>query len=93
MERLGLGPGKLVAMPSTGLQDVDLLIVTAIHQGLVFPDDVTHWQLLAWAAEALEMRRQQPEAWARDGLEIVTNRHFPQLVRPGRSGALRPPGQ
>ena len=63
--------------PTVGITAVDQLIQTALHRGLYFPPAVKRWQLLAWAAEALEARRINPAAWDRDGLREITTRHFP----------------
>ncbi len=66
-----------MALPNVGLTEVDRLIMKASELGLKFPDGVKRWQLLAWAAEALEMQRTDPAGFARDGLREVTKRHFP----------------
>lgn len=67
-----------MAIPTVGLTEVDRLIMTAIERGLRFPEGVKRWQLLAWAAEQLEVRRTDPARWERDGMREVHLRHFPQ---------------
>lgn len=66
-----------MALPTVGLTEVDTLITRAGELQLSFPPNVTRWQLLAWAAEALELKRQNPTAFERDGFRQVTRRHFP----------------
>jgi len=66
-----------MALPSAGLTEVDLLILRASEQGLVFPPDVKRWALLAWAAEALDLKRTDPRTFERDGFRDVTRKHFP----------------
>lgn len=66
-----------MSTPTVGLTEVDRLITRAIEQGIAFPPDVKRWALLAWAAEALELQRQNPTAFARDGLREISRRHFP----------------
>ena len=63
--------------PTVGLTEVDRLIMQAIDLGLKFPADVKRWALLAWAAEALELKRQNPTAFERGGLREITKRVFP----------------
>lgn len=66
-----------MALPSSGLTEVDRLILTATHRGLAFPADVKRYSLLAWAAEALELQRRDPADFDRDGLRRITRAHFP----------------
>lgn len=68
-----------VALPTVGLTEVDTLITRAGELGLSFPADVKRWALLAWAAEALDLKRTDPARFARDGLREVTRRHFPTV--------------
>ena len=68
-----------MALPTVGLTEVDTLITRAGELGLAFPPDVKRWALLAWAAEALELRRQNPTAFDRGGLQEVHKRHFPTV--------------
>ena len=68
-------------MPSTGLTEVDKLIMRAQELGLAFPADVKRWQLLNWAAEALELQRRDPTAFTRDGFRSITKEHFPTVNR------------
>lgn len=65
--------------PTVGLTEVDRLVTTAIEQNLKFPPGVTRWQILAWAAEALELKRTDPTKFQRDGLREVTRRNFPTV--------------
>jgi hypothetical protein len=65
--------------PTVGLTEVDTLITRAIELGLKFPPDVKRWALLAWAAEALELKRQNPASFERDGLRAITKRVFPTV--------------
>lgn len=65
------------ALPGTGLTEIDRLILRAAELGLRFPPLVTRWQLIAWAAEALQAQRQDPQAFARGGLREITKRAFP----------------
>lgn len=67
----------MTTTPSAGLREVDALIMRAIELGLAFPADVKRWQLLNWASEALALQRQDPTAFARDGLRAITKEHFP----------------
>lgn len=64
-------------LPSVGLTEVDTLITRAAEIKLAFPPDVKRWALLAWAAEALELKRSNPTAFERGGLREITRRHFP----------------
>jgi hypothetical protein len=66
-----------MALPSVGLTEVDLLIMRASEQGLAFPADVKRWALLAWAAEALQLKRDDLRSFERDGFRELTRRHFP----------------
>jgi hypothetical protein len=66
-----------MALPAVGLIEVDKLILRAVELGLKFPPDVKRWQLLNWAASALELQRQDPTAFARDGLRKLTREMFP----------------
>lgn len=59
-----------------GISEVDKLILLAIEQGLSFPVATPRWKILAWAAEALELRRTDPARFARDGLRQVHSDHF-----------------
>lgn len=65
--------------PSAGLREVDALILRTIELGLTFPAGVKRWQLLNWASEALALQRQDPAAFARDGLRAITREHFPTV--------------
>lgn len=62
--------------PPIGIAEVDKLILAAIEQGLTFPAGGARWKVLAWAAEALELRRTDPARFARDGLRQVHEAHF-----------------
>lgn len=67
-----------IAPPArVGIAEVDKLILAAIEQGLTFPVATPRWKILAWAAEALELRRTDPARFARDGLRAVHAAHFP----------------
>lgn len=66
-----------MALPSTGLNEVDRLITRAQELHLAFPADVKRWQLLNWASEALELQRRDSTAFARDGFRRITKEHFP----------------
>lgn len=66
-------------LPSSGLTEVDRLIMKTAERGLVFPPDVKRYQLLAWAAEALELQRRDPADFERDGLSRITRQHFPTV--------------
>ncbi len=67
-----------MALPTVGLTEVDRLITQAGELSLTFPPGVTRWQLLAWAAEALDLQRRDPTDFQRGGLRRITERHFPQ---------------
>ena len=62
--------------PRTGLSEVDKLILRAQELGLKFPAEVKRWELLNWAASALELQRRDPTAFARDGFRKITKEHF-----------------
>lgn len=64
-------------LPTVGLTEVDTLITRAGELQLAFPPDVKRWTLLAWAAEALELKRQNPTAFERGGFRDITRRWFP----------------
>ena len=66
-----------MALPHAGLTEVDRLILKAAELGLKFPADVKRWQLLNWAAEALELQRRDATRFERDGLRELTKQHFP----------------
>ena len=66
-----------MALPSVGLTEVDTLIMRANELGLKFPPDVKRWALLAWAAEALELKRSNPAEFDRGGFAAITKRVFP----------------
>lgn len=66
-----------MALPSSGLNEVDKLIMRAAELGMGFPADVRRWQLLNWASEALELQRRDSTAFARDGFRKITKEHFP----------------
>lgn len=68
-----------MALPSSGLNEVDKLILRASELGLAFPADVKRWQLLNWASEALELQRRDATAFARDGFRAITKEHFPTV--------------
>ena len=68
-----------MAEQQTGLTEVDSLLLTAKHRGLNFPAAVTRWELLAWAAQALELKRTNPASFERDGLRELTERLFPDV--------------
>lgn len=59
-----------------GIAEVDKLVMLAIEQGLTFPPAGARWKVLAWAAEAMELRRTDPARFARDGLRAVHAAHF-----------------
>lgn len=63
--------------PHVGLQEVDKLIMLAMERGYVFPAGVKRWQLLAWAAEAVDARRTNPASFERGDFAELTERHFP----------------
>lgn len=66
-----------------GIAEVDRLIQLAMERGYVFPADVKRWQLLAWAAEAIDARRSNPATFERADFAEITERHFPgALTRP-----------
>jgi len=62
--------------PRIGISEVDKLLMLAIEQGLAFPPASARWKILAWAAEAMEMRRTDPARFARDGLRQTHEEHF-----------------
>lgn len=66
-----------MAAPTVGLTEVDKLITRAIELGLTFPPGVTRWQLLAWAAESLDLKRSNATEFERGGFTLITRRHFP----------------
>ena len=68
-----------MATPTVGLAEVDKLILRAIELGLKFPADVKRWQLLNWAASALELQRQDSVAFTRDGFRNLTKEMFPTV--------------
>jgi hypothetical protein len=68
-------------LPSTGLTQVDRLILRAAELGLPFPPDVKRWQLLTWAAEARELERSDPTRFQRGGFAEIHARHFPTAGR------------
>ena len=68
-----------MAVAQTGLTEVDSLIQTATHRGLMFPAGVTRWELIQWAAEALKLKIADPVAFERDGLREITRRLFPDV--------------
>lgn len=61
---------------AVGISEVDKLIMLAIEQGLSFPAGQPRWKILAWAAEAMELRRTDPAKFQRDGLRTVHAAHF-----------------
>lgn len=63
--------------PHVGLHEVDRLIEAAAEQQWVFPTGVKRWALLAWAAEALQAKRDDPTSFARGEFGAITERHFP----------------
>jgi hypothetical protein len=63
--------------PRVGLAEVDKIILLALEKQLTFPVGTSRWRILAWAAEALELRRNDPARFARDGLRDLHAQHFP----------------
>ena len=68
-----------MALPTVGLTEVDTLITHAGELGLGFPPGVKRWALLAWAAESLELKRQNPTEFERGGFAAITKRSFPTV--------------
>lgn len=68
-------------LPSAGIAEVDRIILLAADAGFSFPVGVQRWQLFAWAAESLELQRNDPTAFTRGGFKDVTRRHFPTTNR------------
>jgi len=66
-----------MALPSSGLTEVDTLILRASEQNLSFPPDVKRWQLLSWTSEALDLIPTDPRAFERGGFRAIPRRHFP----------------
>ena len=71
-----------MAIPTVGLTEIDTLILRASEQGLAFPADVKRWALLAWAAEELELQRNQPTDFARGGFRRVWEEWFGPKATP-----------
>lgn len=67
--------------PHVGLAEVDRLIQLAMERGYKFPAGAKRWQLLAWAAEALDAKRTDPQTYERTELERITAHHFPGSTR------------
>lgn len=68
--------------PRVGLAEVDKIILLALEKKLTFPPGTSRWRILAWAAEALEMKRNDPARFARDGLRELHAQHFPSQQPP-----------
>jgi hypothetical protein len=67
--------------PHVGLAEVDRLIQLAMERAYKFPAGVKRWQLLAWAAEALDAKRTDPQTYERTELERITEAHFPRSTK------------
>ena len=63
--------------PHVGLAEVDRLIMLAMERGYRFPAGAKRWAFLAWAAEALDAKRTDAQAYERTELALITERHFP----------------
>jgi len=68
--------------PKAGIEQVDKLILKALDEGLQFPPAATRWRLLAWAAEELELQRNQPTDFARGGFRRVWEEWFGPRATP-----------
>lgn len=73
---------------SSGIAQADELMLKALDMGLQFPPTVSRWHVLAWAAEELELRRNNPTDFDRGGFRRVWDAWFgPTATRLGRPGA------
>jgi hypothetical protein len=69
-----------MASTPTGITEVDRLVTQAIEKGIKIPNNAPRWQILAWAAELMDLQRRDPVAADRDGWRDVSRSYWPDAI-------------